>query len=58
MILTHHGNGLNVIVSVPVKASKGSGNSIDLVYSISKNYFRGKETIQLEMKDMRISNGS
>ena len=24
MILTHHGNGLNVIVSVPVKASKGS----------------------------------
>ena len=34
-----------------------SGNKIDLVYSISKNYFRGRETIQLEMKDMRISNG-
>ncbi len=35
-----------------------SGNSIDLVYSISKNYFRGKETIQLEMKDMRVLNDS
>jgi len=35
MILTHHGNGLNVIVSVPVKASKGSGNSIDFFSKIT-----------------------
>tara|TARA_Y100001936_G_C16013713_1_gene635162 strand:+ start:228 stop:1205 length:978 start_codon:yes stop_codon:yes gene_type:complete len=35
MILTHHGNGLNVIVSVPVKSSKGSGNSIDFFSKIT-----------------------
>ena len=54
MILTHHGNGLNVIVSVPVKASKGSGNSIDFFSKITPYVPSGKN----EKQTVNVSNWS
>ena len=35
MILTHHGNGKNVIVSVPIKAKSGTGDSISFFSKIA-----------------------
>tara|TARA_B100001287_G_C22632324_1_gene505821 strand:- start:53 stop:1030 length:978 start_codon:yes stop_codon:yes gene_type:complete len=35
MILTHHGNGLNLIVSVPVTAKSGAGDSISFFSKIA-----------------------
>ena len=35
MILTHHGNGKNVIVSIPIKAKSGTGDSISFFSKIA-----------------------
>jgi len=35
LILTHHGNGKNVIVSVPIKAKSGTGDSISFFSKIA-----------------------